>query len=155
MKIETERLIIRNFVFGDVAALFEVLSNKDVMEYVEKPYTYERTQKLVEEAAFSQSPLIYALQIKDTGELIGHVIYHPYGNDVCYEIGWIIAKKWWGKGFAGEVTKSLIYEAQKEGIKCLVIECDPRQEATKRIAVKNGFMYEGKTNGLDVYKLEL
>jgi len=55
----------------------------------------------------------------------------------------------------GEVTKSLINEAQKEDIKCLVIECDPRQEATKRIAVKNGFMYEGEIDGLDVYKLEL
>jgi len=40
-------------------------------------------------------------------------------------------------------------------MKCLVIECDRRQEATKRIEVKNGFMYEGEADGLDVYKLEL
>jgi len=53
---------------------------------------------------------VYALQIEDTGELIAHVIYHPFSGEDCYEIGWVMAKEWWGKGFAGEITRAFIHK---------------------------------------------
>jgi len=46
------------------------------------------------------------------------------------------SKEWWGKGFAEEITRALIHKAMRDGLKCLVIECDPNQEASKKIALK-------------------
>jgi len=43
----------------------------------------------------------------------------------------------------------------RDGLRCLVIECDPNQEASKKIALKNGFSYSGRLNNLDVYRLKL
>jgi len=54
-------------------------------------------QKTYEVAGLSPQSVIYALHIKDTGELIGHVIYHPFSGEDRYEIGWVIAKEWWVK----------------------------------------------------------
>ena len=56
------------------------------------------------------------------------------------------------KGYASYLTKLLIekaFEINKE----VVIECDPKQEATKHIALKYGFQYEGVEDDLEVYRL--
>ena len=57
-----------------------------------------------------------------------------------------------GKGYASELTKQMTDKARKAG-KSLVIECDPGQEATKHIAVKNGFTWSGRSDGLEIYRL--
>jgi len=155
MIIETERLVVRNISLGDTASLFSIFSDPEVMKHIERPYTYEQTEELMKEAGLSLQPVIYALQIEDTGELIAHVIYHPFSGEDCYEIGWVMAKEWWGKGFAGEITRAFIHKAMRDGLRCLVIECDPNQEASKKIALKNGFSYSGRLNNLDVYRLTL
>ena len=155
MIIETERLVVRNISFGDTASLSSILSDPEVMKHIERPYTYEQAEEVVKEAGLSPQPIIYALHIKDTGELIGHVIYHPFSGEACYEIGWVIAKEWWGKGFAEEITRALIHKAMRDGLKYLVIECDPNQEASKKIALKSGFCYSGRLDNLDVYRLKL
>jgi len=66
-----------------------------------------------------------------------------------------MAKEWWGKGFAEEITRALIHKATQDGLKYLVIECDPNQEASKKIALKSGFSYSGRLDNLDVYRLKL
>ena len=38
--------------------------------------------------------------------------------------------------------------------KQVVIECDPNQIATKQIAIKFGFHYEGIEDDLEVYRLK-
>jgi len=43
----------------------------------------------------------------------------------------------------------------QDGLKYLVIECDPNQEASKKIALKSGFCYSGRLDNLDVYRLKL
>jgi len=66
-----------------------------------------------------------------------------------------MAKEWWGKGFAEEITRALIHKATQDGLKYLVIECDPNQEASKKIALKSGCSYSGRLDNLDVYRLNL
>ena len=64
-------------------------------------------------------------------------------------------REFWGRGIAGEVTKALIEYSKGLEINSCVIECDPEQVASKQIAVKNGFEYEGEDDGCDVYRLVL
>ena len=95
----------------------------------------------------------HALVWKESSEVIGHVIFHQYEED-SYEIGWIIRREYWGKGIAGELTEVLVENAKGlDDIHSCVIECDPEQEASKRIALKCGFTYEGEDDGCDVYRL--
>ena len=77
------------------------------------------------------------------------MIFHEYDSD-SMEIGWLIKKKYWGKGYATELTRDLLHKATALG-KQAVIECDPKQEITKTIAIHAGFDYIGINDGLSVF----
>jgi len=154
MDLITERCHIRKFNIEDVDDLYEVLSDESVMMYIESPFNNEQTKEFICEAGMCEPPLVYAVVWQLTEKVIGHVIFHPY-EEVSYEIGWILNKEYWGKGIADELTKVLINYARCIGIGSCIIECDTKQDASKSIAIKNGFVYEGRIDNLERYRLIL
>ena len=142
---------IRRFEEKDLLPLYELLSDEEVMRYIEPPYTLEQTRSFLKKAGLSYPPLIYAAE-DAYGNFAGYVIYHDYEEDST-EIGWILKREFWGKGCAEALTKQLIEWAQSEG-KTIVLECSPDQQITGHIADKFGFTYAGRRDGLDIYRLE-
>ena len=154
MDLTTERCIIRNMKMKDADDLYQVLSNANVMMYIEEVFDMERTKFFVQSAGLCEPPLVYAIVWKITGKVIGHAIFHSYEkND--YEIGWVLNEDYWGMGIADEVTKELIKYARCLGLESCVIECDEKQIVSKKIANKNGFAYEEKLDNLERYRLML
>ena len=153
-ELKTPRLTIRKFKPSDVDGLFKVLSDAEVMRYIEPPFTLEKTAEFVKNYGMCTNPQVFAL-IKDKsnlktidgeGPLIGHVIFHRYPDEILakkhgevYEIGFIIAKEFWRQGIAGEITEALISYAKESGIKALVLECDKENVASIKIAQKFDF----------------
>ena len=80
--------------------------------------------------ALIDPPLIYVVE-DFSQKFIGYVIFHEYDND-SFELGWILNKRYWWKGYANELTKAFIKRSSNIG-KNLIIECAPNQENTKRI----------------------
>lgn len=154
MELITERCLIRNMKMKDADDLYQALSDQRVMMYVEQPFDMERTKQFIQSAGLCEPPLVYSIVWKMTGKVIGHAIYHSYEkND--YEIGWVLNKDYWGMGIADELTKELIRCARNLGVESCIIECDERQIASQKIAVRNGFVYEGQSDGLERYRLAL
>ncbi len=145
-------MIIREFKESDLMYLYGTLSDPQVMEYIEPIYTLDKTRDFLHSAALSNPQLIYAAE-DDDGNYIGYVIYHEYDDD-SVELGWLLNRIEWGKGYASELTKLLIERAKQDG-KDAVIECDPMQLVSKHIAEKFGFKYQGNLDGCDVYKLTM
>jgi len=154
MDLITERCHIRNFSMEDVDDLYEVLSDKDVMIHIESAFDRERTKEFIQVAGMCEPPLVYAIVWKLTGKVIGHAIFHQY-EESDYEIGWILNREYWGKGIADEITKELIRYARQLGISSCVIECDTMQNVSKKIALRNGFVYEGVIDNLERYRFIL
>ena len=123
------------------------------MQYIEPAFDMDKTIQFITEYGLCEHPLVYALKWRQTDEVAGHVIFHPYDEN-GFEIGWVLGQEYWGKGIADEVTKALM-RYSKSITKTLVIECDERQEISRHIALKNGFEYESKTDGIVVYRLKL
>ena len=143
-------LRIRRFESADLEPLYALLSDAEVMRYIEPPYTREAANQFLEKAGLSDVPLIYA--VEDADKLfVGYVIYHDAGED-SKEIGWLLKKEFWGRGYAQALTKTLIEKAISEQ-KSVLIECAPEQAVTKHIAKKSGFCYIGQADGCDVYRL--
>ena len=142
-------MIIREFKESDLMNLYGTLSDPQVMEYIEPIYTLDKTRDFLYSAALSNPQLIYAAE-DDDGNYIGYVIYHEYDDD-SVELGWLLNRNEWGKGYASELTILLIERAKQDG-KDAVIECDPMQLVSKHIAEKFGFKYQGNIDGCDVYK---
>ena len=155
MQLETKRTLIRKFTLSDVDPLHKVLSNPKVMEYIEEPYTLEKTKEFIIQAGLCNPPLVYALELKSAKRVIGHVIYRKF-DEKSDEIGWIIDQDHWGKGLADEITKGIIsYSKRHSDARSLVIECDPAQRTTEKIALKNGFTDEGIVDGLRLFRRQV
>ena len=148
----TERLNIRKFTNNDLTELYNLLSDEDVMEFIESPFSWDKTANFLNSVALIDPPLIYAVE-DFSQKFIGYVIFHEYDKD-SFELGWILNKRYWGKGYANELTKAFINRSLEIG-KNLIIECDPNQENTKRIAMKNNFEFLGESDGRSVFKRKL
>ena len=144
-------MTIRKMVPDDLQPLHQLLSDPRAMQYLEPPYSLEQTRRFLQEAGLSPAPLIRAVE-SDTDGFMGYVIYHDY-DEKSVEIGWVLARHLWGRGYASQLTGQLIAMAAAEK-RDVVIECVPEQKATQAIAKKYGFSYAGESDGLLVYRLE-
>lgn len=150
MDLKTRRLLIRELTMADLDRLHAVLSDRKVMRFIEPPYTLRQTAAFITDNARSEVPLVYGLEARDTGTLIGHVIWHPFDSE-SYELGWILDRDHWARGYAGEVTDALLAAARAEG-KDVVIQCAPEQTAARHIAESRNFFFLGVEEGLCVYR---
>ena len=142
-------LTIRRLRPSDAEALYRILSDRQVMRYLEPPYDRLQTEQFLREAGLAEPPLVYGTE--EDGRLLGYVIYHAYDPD-SMELGWVLSRDCWGKGYASQLTDRLVELAHRAG-KTAVIEGVPEQTVTRHIAEKKGFAYVGRTDGLEVYRL--
>ena len=148
--VQNEILTVRQFCLSDLNSLYKLLSDVDVMQYIEPPFSKQQTEEFLQSVGLCESPLIYAVQDKESN-FVGYVIYHKYEVDGM-EIGWVLHKCEWGKGYADMLTKMLVANAALKA-KYAVIECSVEQDITKHIAVKNGFVLEKTENNCDIFQL--
>ncbi len=106
MKIETNRLIIRNFSQGDAQDLYEILGDDETMEYCEPAYTLEKTEKFIDEFCIGRNGAVAAV-LKETGKVIGYILFNEQEAGI-YEIGWFFNKAYWRQGYAYEACKAVI-----------------------------------------------
>ena len=92
MKLETERLFIRNFRREDFNDAFEYLSDPSVMEYIEPIFTASRTKEFIEKYGI-EGKKVFAVEEKTLGKVIGHIIFHEFNRTSEYELGWIFNGK--------------------------------------------------------------
>ena len=173
-ELVTNRCKIRTFKPSDKDGLFKILSDKEVMKYIEPPFTMEQTNTFVRKYGLCDEPKIFALiidkskfvqkqeNIHKRGEsgdaLAGHVIFHPFedsdleavfGKGNVYELGFIIAKEYWRQGIATEITEKLIEHSKQIGLSALVVECDPSNQASIKVAQNFGFELLPSANNFD------
>ncbi len=150
--IKTERLCIRKFRIEDLNDLHILLSDLEVMKYIEAPFTIKQTEDFLKGNALIESPKIFAVE-DSYSRFIGYVIYHSYQLKGI-EIGWILKREEWNKGYATELTNALLQNSKKKG-EYVIIECSPEQNASIKIAEKFNFSYIGEENNCNVYKKAL
>ena len=124
LEINTDRLTIRRFCHKDGEELFRLVSDPEVMRYLEPPYTKNQAERLLEEAGLCEPPLIYAVEDGEK-RFVGYVIYHTYGADGM-EIGWVLKKSAWHKGYADELYAEGYKKIDCYGISFFRKDCEVR-----------------------------
>ena len=155
MVLESERLRIRTLTRRDLDALHAVWSDGEVMRHLEPPFDRAQSEAFLREAGLSEPPLIYGAVLRENGDCIGHVIFHPFEQEDEYELGWVLRRDCWGQGFAGDLTELLITEGKRLGLRSLVLECAPEQTATRHIAARYGFLPAGTSDGCLLFRKDL
>ena len=71
-----------------------------------------------------------------------------YINDGIGEFGWILNKRYWGKGYLTEAAKAMVeYAHEGLGLNHFIAHCDSENTASYRVMEKIGMKYVEKTGG--------
>lgn len=109
---KSERLGFRNWEHRDIDKMFEINSDKEVMEFFPSFPTKEQTAEFMERMKnqFLNSKFCYfAVDKLEKQEFIGFIGLSKQTYDAkftpCVDIGWRIKSSEWNKGFATEGAK--------------------------------------------------
>ena len=138
---ETNRLVLRRYVEGDLNDLYEYLSNVNVVEFEPyKPMTMEEAKDNLK-WRISTDEMI-AVELKAEHKMIGNVYLGKREFD-SLEIGFVFNEEYWKKGYAKESCEKLIADAFAKGIHRIYAECDPANQNSWGLLEAMGFVREG------------
>lgn len=107
MRLETDRLIVRNFTMDDLPALWDIFRDGETMEHM-APMTREGTEEFLRSFCVERTPPgAYAAQLRGGG-LAGYVLFNQVDAPGIYELGWVFRRDCWGKGLAREASMALL-----------------------------------------------
>ena len=139
--METERLIIDSIREADKEDYYINISHdKRVLETFICRYA-----DTLEDFDFSSYPgrqELFAIRLKETGRLIGIILYFDEKEDSC-EIGYGIGSAFWNQGYATEaVGRFLEYLFREKGMRTVYASFFTGNDASRRVMEKCGMSYD-------------
>ena len=144
--LETERCVVRELCLDDLDGLFELYADDGMDRFTEPLYPYEE-EKEFQRAYINHMYRYYGYGLwlvfdKETGQMIGRAgLEHREYNDVVeLELGYLIGKKYQGKGYATEVCKGILeYAKENAGFDRINTVIEDGNEASIILSKKLGF----------------
>ena len=154
--IETKRLLITEFTLDMAQVVQENSLDEDNKRFVpdEVWETVEEAEEtlefLISQYGSSDGPLVYPIIVKETKDNIGYVQLCPIDNGK-WEIGYHIAKKYTGNGYATEAVKAFLpVIARQVNISEIYGVCLAENKASLAVMKKSGF--ETVFSGIGFYQ---
>ncbi len=151
MRIETDRLVITEFSTDMAMDVHMNSLDEDNRRFVPDE-VFETAEEARQAIAFLMSqydglrgPLVYPVLRKADGQNLGYVQMVPLG-DGAWEIGYHIAKKHTGNGYASEAVKAFLpIMAERLGLNEIYGVCLNENAASKHVLSRCGFdpVFEG------------
>lgn len=111
MKIETERLILREMTEDDLPALSKILQDKEVMYAYEHAFPAAEVREWLDRQMrryqeYDHKSGLWAAVLKETNEMIGQcgLTLQDYRDKLVPEIGYLFRKEFWHRGYATEAA---------------------------------------------------
>lgn len=146
-RLETERLILRGFRERDLEQFYRNSSNPNV-----GPMAGWKPHESMEESAeilkgFVESTEVWAIELKENGELIGSVGLHQEKIrqlEGAKMLGYVLSEEYWGRGLMTECCGAVMEYAFRElKIPLLTVCYYSFNHRSRRVIEKLGFRYEG------------
>ena len=156
VKLETERLILRPWKETDAENLYAYASDPEVGPPAGwPPHTSVENSREIIKGVLSHKET-YAVCLKD-GKPIGSIGLHLNGStdmtdrdDEC-ELGYWIAKPFWGQGLIPEAARELLrYAFEKLGMRAVWCGYYDGNDKSRKVQEKLGFVYQHMTEGIEV-----
>lgn len=139
-RLETERLILRPYAQEDLDGFYACVSDPEVVRY--EPYRPmgpdEARQAL---KARLDNEEFWALERKADGQYVGN-LYLGRREFQSLELGYVLAREHWGKGYAKEACQAMIGEAFQQGAHRIYAECDPQNQPSWKLLERLGMARE-------------
>ncbi|NLK96345.1 MAG: GNAT family N-acetyltransferase [Clostridiales bacterium] len=140
MKIETENLIIRNFILSDENDLCEYMMQRVNAEFEAYPdFNEDKAKKEIEFR--SNSDEFYAIELKKEHKVIGN-IYLGKRDFNSRELGYVLNENYQNKGYGSEASKAAIAYMFSQGVHRIYAECAPQNIPSWKVMAKIGMERE-------------
>ena len=157
MMIETARLIVRSFREEDADALYRIKIDPQVMEFcpdfldVDAKWSdmlsYIHDFQRIEDTGDTDSWRCYAIESRETGEVIGALTFGKQNMLHEFDLGWMMIGEYTGKGHASEAAEAFAEDfCRTHGVDYLTAVMDVDNPASRKTAEKSGFrLFEKRT----------
>jgi RimJ/RimL family protein N-acetyltransferase len=157
--LKTDRFILKPISEDDAEEIYQHVKEYDIARWLislPHPYPKDGAIKYIREATeLMKKGLSYELPIRlrSTGELVGVMaLLKVDRKNRNAELGYWIAKKYWGSGFATEAgLRVMEFAFQVLKLERTYAKYYPENEASSRVMEKMGMKYEG-TMRHEIYK---
>lgn len=110
LELQTERLRLRQFTEGDLDQYAPMVADREVMRYIGTGAAMNRMEAWRSIAGIlghwqMRGYGMWALELKASGELIGRAGFLNPEGWPGFELGWMLARAHWGKGYALEAAR--------------------------------------------------
>jgi RimJ/RimL family protein N-acetyltransferase len=109
--LETERLALRPWTLLDLPTAVPLYTDPVLMRHMgDRPLTAAAVEGALRAtiARYETHGLGFqALLLRDTGEIIGHCGVQTWEGTTDVELGWLLARRHWGKGYATEAATAV------------------------------------------------
>ncbi len=147
MQIETERLLLRPFARDDLDEFASINADAGVMRYIGdgKPQTRAQTEmrlNVILEHWAQHGFGLWALVNKASNALIGFCGLQYLDNTAEIEVGYRLARQFWGLGYASEAAAATLrYAFEVLGLDRIVAVVQPENVASQSVIEKIGLRY--------------
>lgn len=146
--LETERLLLSTWQPSDWIAFRPIATDVEVMRYITGgvPWTDERIQHFVNrqmELFYERGFCRWKLLLKPAQEMIGFCGVGFWGDNLEPEIGWWLARPYWGRGLATEAARTALRDMfERSTLERIISIARPANTVSIRIMEKLGLKLE-------------
>jgi RimJ/RimL family protein N-acetyltransferase len=152
--LETDRLVLRMLRESDLDAYAEMCADPEVMRYIgdgqplTRPLAWRNLATMVGHWSLRGYGL-FAAEERTSGVLVGRIGFWQPEGWPGFEVGWMLRRAYWGRGFATEGARSCLRYAFEQLKQPYVLSLiDPRNAASIRVAQRLGEQVQGQTEVL-------
>ncbi|NNE65018.1 MAG: GNAT family N-acetyltransferase [Pyrinomonadaceae bacterium] len=144
-EIRTKRLLLRPYTTGDKSGYLDLVTDPEVMKYVDEGVVnFEKALVWWDRLINKQYPHGHRWCVVDGKEYAGHaMINYTRPNNGC-ELGYILPKSKWSRGFATEIAQALAdYSREALELQEIFATVDEGHEESVRVLEKIGMKFAG------------
>lgn len=156
--LETERLFLRRVVVEDVAEIFALRSNKELMKYIPRPVIKTNEEALehiamIDQKIKAKESINWAITSKSDLKLIGIIGYYRIKLEhFRSEIGYMLLPEYHGKEIIPEAIKATLdYGFGIMKLHSVEAIIDLENFASERVLQKTGFVKEAHLKENEFY----
>lgn len=152
--VQTPRIIIREFIPEEEELLLALYRDPEVTKHVTKRTDEENRKRFaeaLEEYKNGTGLGRWGVFSVEDDDFVGVCILKPADSDPTrIELGYVFAKKHWGKGLATELAQALVkYGFEEKGLTEICACINPENIASQNVLLKAGLQRDGNINWHD------
>ena len=150
VELTTERLLLRPFEVGDVDDVLAYASDPELARFLElpQPYTLDDAEEYVAHRILDDWSNEAMFAIVRERRVVGSIGLHINVRHETAEMGYLLARRMWGRGIVPEAARALIdWGFERYALHKVFAESDIRNRQSWRVMEKVGMTREGVLRG--------